>query len=196
MKNSREFPRIFLFSNFHIGNKKGFSSRNRISKNGNGGIVMNSKMIPSIFLLFLISAGCSNVENSAEKSDVASTVTNTNVLKIALTTEEFNSMFKKKSDETQYKDGKFELMDGTLVKADFYSYGVSALFEYATAVFYKEELASLQLITTVGINQIEEALSMNFEEIALVEPTENGYRIIFDSMFHDTNISVYPYEWE
>jgi hypothetical protein len=161
-----------------------------------GGKVMNSKMIPSIFLLFLISAGCSNVENSAEKTDVASTVTNTNVLKIALTTEEFNSMFKKKSDETQYKDGKFELMDGSLVKADFYSYGVSALFEYATAVFYKEELASLQLITTVGINQIEKALSMNFEEIALVEPTENGYRIIFDSMFHDTNISVYPYEWE
>jgi hypothetical protein len=37
---------------------------------------------------------------------------------------------------------------------------------------------------------------MNFEEIALVEPTGNGYRIIFDSMFHDTNISVYPYEWE
>lgn len=163
-----------------------------------GEIVMKSKTIPSIFLLLLITAGCANEENTEEvmESEVSSTVTNTNVLKIALTTDEFNSMFKKKANETQYKDGKFELMDGTIVQADFYSYGVSALFEYATAVFYKEELASLQLVTTVGVNQIEEELGMNFEEVALVEPTENGYRIIFDSMFHDTNISVYPYEWE
>jgi hypothetical protein len=163
-----------------------------------GEIEMRIKTIPSILLLLLIIAGCANEENAevAMDSKVTSTVTNNNMLNIVLTTEEFNSMFKKKSDETQYKDGKFELMDGTIVKADFYSYGVSSLFEYATAVFNKEELASLQLITTVGINQIEEALNMNFEEIALVEPTENGYQIIFDSMFHDTNISVYPYEWE
>jgi hypothetical protein len=162
----------------------------------NGGDSMNTKAISSIFLLFLITAGCANEEKSSDKKEVTSSVTNINVLKVALTTEEFNSMFEKKADETQYKDGKFELMDGTIVEADFYSYGVSALFEYATAVFYKEELASLQLITTVGIKQIEDKLGMKFDEIALVEPTENGYRIIFDSMFHDTNISVYPYEWE
>jgi hypothetical protein len=163
-----------------------------------GEIEMKIKRIPSILLLLLTIAGCANEENAevAKDSEETSIATNTNMLKIVLTTEEFNSMFKKKSEETQYKDGKFELMDGTLVEADFYSYGVSSLFEYATAVFYKDELASLQLITTVGINQIEEALNMNFEEIALVEPTENGYQIIFDSMFHDTNISVYPYEWE
>ncbi|CAG9608893.1 hypothetical protein [Pseudoneobacillus rhizosphaerae] len=162
------------------------------------GIEIRIKTILSILLSLLIIAGCANDENAevAMDSEVTSTVTNTNMLKIVLTTEEFNSMFKKKSDETQYKDGKFELMDGTLVTADFYSYGVSSLFEYATAVFYKEELASLHLITTVGIDQIEEALNMNFEELALVEPTENGYQIIFDSMFHDTNISVYPFEWK
>lgn len=157
---------------------------------------MNTKAITSIFLLFLITTGCANVEESTDKKEVTAVVANTNGLKVALTTEEFNSMFKKKADETQYIGGKFELMDGTVVQADFYSYEVSALFEYATAVFYKGELASLQLITTVGINQIEEALGMKFDENALVEPTENGYQIIFDSMFHDTNISVYPYEWE
>jgi hypothetical protein len=172
------------------------NNRNRISKNGNGGDRMYTKVISSIFLLFLITVGCSNVDKLADKNEETSTVTHPNVLKVALTSDEFNLMFKQKADETQYKGGKFELMDGTIVEADFYSYGVNALFEYATAVFYKGELASLQLITTVGINQIEDKLGMSFDEMALVEPTEDGYRIIFDSMFHDTNISVYPYEWK
>jgi hypothetical protein len=159
-------------------------------------VIVLRKYLLSIIFIIVLTTACTKDQVEKTDENASAPVINANQIKISLTTDEFNSMFKKKTDETQYKDGNFELMDGTLVKADFYSYGVSALFEYATAIFYKEELVSLQLITTVGIKQIEEGLGMNFEEIALVEPTENGYRIIFDSMFHDTNISVYPYEWE
>lgn len=119
-----------------------------------------------------------------------------NEIKIFISTEEFNSMFKKDEEEQQFKDGKLQLMDGTIVKADFYSYGLSAIFEYATAIFYKGELASLHLVTTLGVEEIESALGMTFDEIALVEENETGYQITFDSMFHESNISVYPYEWK
>jgi hypothetical protein len=160
------------------------------------GVIVMKKYLLLIILIIILATACTKNEiDKTDENDVIQVI-NANQIKISLTTDEFNSMFKKKADETQYKDAMFELMDGTRVKADFFSYEASALFEYATAVFYKGELVSLQVITTVGINQIEEGLGMNFEEIALVEPTGNGYRIIFDSMFHDTNISVYPYEWE
>jgi hypothetical protein len=143
-------------------------------------------LLSIIFLVLLI--GCSK-----EKEEEVAVHSN---VKLFITPEEFHSLFKKNADEAQYPEGKFQLMDGTVVNADFFSYSHSSIFEYATAIFYEGELASLFVETTVGIKQIESTLGMKFEGIAMVEPTLNGYQITFHSMFHDSNIAVYPFEWE
>jgi hypothetical protein len=140
-----------------------------------------------ILLVFFLITACSNSGVHTSQS--------INHVKLSITKEEFNSKYKNLSEEKQFENADFQLMDGTTVKADFFSYEPSALFEYATAIFYKDELAFLYLETTLGIEQIQSILNMKFDGIALVERLGHGYHITFDSMFHETNIGVYPYEW-
>jgi hypothetical protein len=158
----------------------------------------------SFVLILTFTTACANegisVKDPKTVEEVVSNETATetinNNVKLFITPDEFNSMFKKDEDATQFKDGKFELMDGSIVIADYFAYGTSYVFDYALATFYEGELANLQLDTTVSIEEIEEALGMKFDEIALVEKNQTGYFITFDSMFHETNISVYPFEWQ
>lgn len=146
------------------------------------------------FTTFLIFMLASFLVTACSKNEVH-TSQSINSVKLSITKEEFNSKYDKHSEEKQFENADFELMDGTKVKADFFSYEPSALFDYATAIFYKDELAFLYLETTLGIEQIQSILQMKFDEIAFVEPLGYGYHITFDSMFHETNIGVYPYEW-
>jgi hypothetical protein len=145
----------------------------------------------TFFLVFMLAmlfvTACS--DNRVQTTQSISSV------KLFISKDEFNSKYDKHREEKQFENADFQLMDGTRVKADFFSYEPSALFEYATAIFYKDELAFLYLETTLGIEQIQSILDMKFDEIALVEPLGHGYHITFDSMFHETNIGVYPYEW-
>jgi hypothetical protein len=144
----------------------------------------------STILIIVVTTACSKSNNQVEEM-----VTVTEA-KLFISTNEFNSKFKKDPDETQFKEGKFELMDGSIVYADHFSYKKSVMFDYATAIFFEDELASLQLETTLSIKEIESMLGMKFEGIAIAEPNRVGYQITFHSMFHESNISVYPYEWE
>jgi hypothetical protein len=151
-------------------------------------VCLSKRTIFLLSLVFLVLlTGCSN-----EKVEV---VGGESGRKLFISPDEFHSKFKK-SRETQYPNGKFQLLDGSMIHADFYSYGPSPIFEYATAIFYEGELASLLVETTVGIKQIESTLGMKFDELAMVEPTLYGFQITLHSMFHDSNIAVYPFEWE
>lgn len=144
----------------------------------------------STILIIVVTTACSKGNNQVEEMATATEA------KLFISTNEFNSKYKKDPNETQFNEGKFELMDGSIVHADLFSYKKSAMFDYATAIFYEDELVSLQLETTLSIKEIESMLGMKFEGIAIYEPNRIGYQITFNSMFHESNISVYPYEWE
>jgi hypothetical protein len=144
----------------------------------------------STLLIIVVTTACAINNNQVEEGVTVSKV------KLFISEDEFNSKFKQDPDENQFQEGKFELMDGSIVNADFFSYRKSAMFDYATAIFFEDELASLHLETTLSIEEIESLLGMKFEGIAIAEPNSLGYQITFHSMFHESNISVYPFEWE
>lgn len=120
----------------------------------------------------------------------------TTKLKTYITEKEFNKKFKFDSEEKQYKNGKFKLIDGTIVHADDYSYGECDLFDFAMATFYKGKLAHIQMDTTKSISEIESALGVQIKGNATVDPTIGGYEIIFNDTFADENIQVFPNEWD
>jgi hypothetical protein len=127
------------------------------------------------------------VEEPVESEEVAA--------KTTITLDEFNTLFNQDPEEEQIKEGKFQLADGSIVYADHFSYGKSEIFEYAMAIFYESELAQVQFETQATPEEIQEALGITFDD-ATVEETYTGYEVTFNDMFHESNISVYPFEWE
>lgn len=112
-----------------------------------------------------------------------------------ITEEDFNKKYKKDPEEKQYKDGKFELADGSIIKADDYSYGESDIFDYASAIFKNGTLVHLQIETDKSQEEIEEGLGITFNDGNTVIENRIGYEINFDETFLDENISVFPNEW-
>lgn len=119
------------------------------------------------------------------------------VTKTEITKEEFDSKYQLDPEETQYPNGKFELKDGTIVNADYMSYGESELFAYAMVTFYEGKLAEIQLETEASEEEIKAALGLtDFSEDTLVEPFDVGYEITFNPTFHESNVMWYPNEWD
>ncbi|WHY64698.1 hypothetical protein [Neobacillus sp. SuZ13] len=114
--------------------------------------------------------------------------------KTFITKDEFNKMFKIDTEEEQFNNGKFQLKDNSIVKADYLSYGENDLFDYALAVFYNGKLASIQIETSKSQEELEKAFGIKFGD--KIEPYKFGYEITFDKMFHESNISIYPNEWQ
>lgn len=115
--------------------------------------------------------------------------------KKTVTFEEFDSMFQQDPEEKQYFNGEFQLKNGSIVNADYLSYGESELFDYTMAIFYEGNLVEFQMETDATVEEIENVLGISFED-AQVEKYRFGFEVTFNNMFHDTNISIYPFEWE
>lgn len=115
-------------------------------------------------------------------------------VKTTVTLEDFNKLFKQDESETQYPNGKFELQDGSIVNADFFSYIGNDVSDYTTAIFSEGELAAVQFETSKSIDEIEKALGIAFED-SQVEKNRIGYEVTLNETFKESNISVYPFEW-
>jgi hypothetical protein len=127
-----------------------------------------------------------------EKEETETTVT---PVKTEITKDEFNQKFKFEVEEEQYEHGKFELSDGSTVNADYFSYGENELFVYALATFFEGKLADIQFETDKSQEEVAESLGISFEN-ATVEENNYGFEVNFNDMFLDSNISVYPNEWD
>lgn len=169
------------------------------------------KIFFSLVITILMLVGCSidsdkTAEETKEVSEevIAEEPTETEeevveepvVKKTYFTLEEFNKLFQLDPEETQYENGKFELMDGTIVNADYLWYEKSNLFEYAAAIFYQGELAFIQMETKAKPEEIESVFGVKMEDYKpFVKETSLGYEIIFNDLFFETNIKIYPNEW-
>jgi hypothetical protein len=172
------------------------------------------KIFLLISFIFLLVVGCSNetehtandnseqAENTLEPVEESTDhdhqeVADTHMeARYFIGLEDFNQLFEQDSQEEQFIDGKFQLADGTIVYADYFSYGKSELFDYATAIFYGGKLAYIQVETTSTPEEFLSALRITSDQNAAIDPNSNGFEITFDDMFHEKNISVYPFEWE
>jgi 5'-3' exonuclease len=131
--------------------------------------------------------------NEEDKEETEATVT---PVKTEITKDEFNQKFKlDPEEEQQYKNGKFELADGSTVNADYLFYVGGETFTYAMAIFFEGKLADIQFETDKSQEEVAEALGISFEN-ATVEENNYGFEVNFDEQFHDSNISVYPNEWD
>ncbi|MCM3730086.1 hypothetical protein M3196_00180 [Fictibacillus nanhaiensis] len=116
-------------------------------------------------------------------------------VKAEITKDEFNQKFKFEVEEEQYENGKFELADGSTINADYFSYGENELFVYALAIFHEGKLSDIQFETEKSQEEVAEALGISFEN-ATVEENNYGFEVNFDETFNESNISVYPNEWD
>lgn len=132
--------------------------------------------------------------DSTEEPKEEDTETTVTPVKTEITKDEFNQKFKFEAEEEQYENGKFELSDGSTVNADYFSYGENELFVYALATFFEGKLADIQFETDKSQDEVAEALGISFEN-ANVEENNYGFEVNFNEQFHDSNISVYPNEW-
>ncbi|MHC0038005.1 hypothetical protein [Pseudoneobacillus sp. C159] len=166
------------------------------------------KWYTMIFLIFLFVVGCSNEtkqvatdsaiqerENEESTSETESVVQEVED-RYFISLEEFNQLFEQDSKEEQFIDGKFQMADGTIVYADYFRYGKSDLFDYATAIFYGGKLAHIELETTTTPEEFLSSLRITQDQNAAIDPSPNGFKINFDDKFHEKNVSVYPTEWE
>lgn len=176
------------------------------------------KLYFMIFLIFLPLVGCSNeseqgandnvnqemevgettsepVEDKAEPTE-QEVIENDLPERSFIALEEFNQLFEQDPNEEQWIDGKFQLADDSIVYADYFSYGKSDLFDYATTIFYGGKLAYIQLETKSTPEEFLSALRITQDQDAAIEPIPNGFEITFDDMFHEKYISIYPNEWE
>lgn len=119
--------------------------------------------------------------------------------KTFLTKDEFNKRFKLDPNEKQYENGKFQLKDGSTINADYLTYSESELFTYATAIFYQGKLVHLQVETNKSLEEILKGLGITTTKDTKVETQNWGdtfvHEITFDKKFLDSNIAVYPNEW-
>jgi hypothetical protein len=166
-----------------------------------------------LVILLLVASACSSEETDGhtkeenKNSEVESNESEKNIeqkeekkaekeTKSYINLEEFNSKYVKSTDEEQYPNGKFQLKDGSKVHADYYTYSENDLFYYASAIFHDGKLATVQFETEATEKEIEDALGVKFGENVLVEQTGIGFEITFNELFHESNIGVYPFEWE
>jgi len=109
-------------------------------------------------------------------------------------------MFKLDSEEKQYPNGKFQLKGGSIVNADFLMYGENDLFDYASAIFYQGKLVHLQVETNKPAEEVFEGLGITPTKDVTVETKDWGetlvHDITFDKTFNDSNIAVFPNEWD
>jgi hypothetical protein len=168
-----------------------------------------------IFTLLLISAcsseGNSSLDNQDEikpvekdktdspeepKEEIKDEEPTVTPVKTEITKDEFNKKFKlDPEEEQQYENGKFELADGSTVNADYLFYVGGETFTYAMTIFFEGKLADIQFETDKSQDEVAEALGISFEN-ATVEENNYGFEVNFNDMFHDSNISVYPNEWD
>jgi hypothetical protein len=131
-------------------------------------------------------------KNSEEKSNSPG--------KTFLTKDEFNKMFNLDPEEKQYENGKFQLKDGSIIYADDLVYGESELFLYATATFYQGKLVHLQVETNKPAEEVFKGLGITPTKDVIVETKDWGdiivHDITFDKTFEDSNITVFPNEWD
>jgi hypothetical protein len=117
-----------------------------------------------------------------------------------LTTDEFNKRFKLDPNEKQYENGKFQLKNGSTINADYLTYGESELFTYATATFYQGKLVHLQVETDKSLEEIFKGLGITPTKDIKVETQNWGdtfvHDITLDKTFDDSNIAVFPNEWD
>jgi phage terminase small subunit len=120
--------------------------------------------------------------------------------KTFLTKDEFNKQFKLDSSEKQYENGKFQLKDGSTINADYLTYGESELFTYAIATFYQGKLVHLQVETDKSLEEIFKGLGITPTKDIKVETQNWGdtfvHDITLDKTFDDSNIAVFPNEWD
>lgn len=138
----------------------------------------------------------SKTEIKAESKKVIKSSVTKNIEK-SLTVDEFNKKFDQDPEEEQFPNGKYQLKDGSIVKADSYSYRESTIFDYATVTFFKGKIAHLQMDTKSSIESIEKGLGISLKD-ARIEKYKygNGYEVIFDETFSDENIARFPNEWD
>jgi hypothetical protein len=120
--------------------------------------------------------------------------------KTFLTKDEFNKMFKLDPEEKQYPNGKFQLKDGSIVNADYLMYGENDLFSYAMTIFYQGKLVHLQVETNKPVEEVFKGLGITPTKDVIVETKDWGdvliHDITFDKTFEDSNIAVFPNEWD
>lgn len=117
--------------------------------------------------------------------------------KISLTKGEFNKMFKQDTKEKQYPNGKFQLKNGSIVYADYLMYGNNDVFEDATVIFYKDELAQIQFTSKTTPEEAIEKLGLPVTDNSIIEQNKWGVcEIVINQDFHDGNIAVFPNEWD
>lgn len=97
----------------------------------------------------------------------------------------------------QYPNGKYQLKNGLIVNADSFNYEASDVFDYATVIFYEGKLVHLQVDTELSVDDSEKRLGISFHN-ATVEPYKfgSGYEFIFNEIFADENIAMFPNEWD
>ncbi|WP_409293866.1 hypothetical protein V1498_11820 [Peribacillus sp. SCS-26] len=115
--------------------------------------------------------------------------------KTEITFAEFDTKFERDPDMESYPKGVFQLSDGSKVNADYIQYREGGYFDYASAIFFEGKLASLQLETEATLGDVKAGLGVDLTN-AVVEERPIGYEITFDDRFAESNIAIYPNEWE
>jgi len=116
-----------------------------------------------------------------------------------LTLEDFNNRYELDTEYSDpYKDGKFELKDGSIVLADWYFYLDGETFEYASATFLDGQLVQAQLELKDGVTKENVLSELGLSEVGNYDLNEstNIVNVIIDERFEDANISRFPNEWD
>ena len=120
--------------------------------------------------------------------------------KTFLTKDEFNKRFKLDPNEKQYENGKFQLKDGSIINADYLVYGESNIFSSASTIFFQGKLVHLQVETDKSLEEILKGLGITTTKDTKVETKDWEdtfvHEITFDTTFLDSNIAVFPNEWD
>lgn len=117
-----------------------------------------------------------------------------------LTLEDFNNRYELDTEYSEpFIDGKFELIDGSIVYADWYFYLEGETFEYATGTFIDGQLVDAQLELKEGVSKedVLTELGLTNEEVSYeFNEMTNVVDVIIDERFGDDNIRRLPNEWE
>jgi hypothetical protein len=139
-----------------------------------------------------VSAVDSSTTQNTEELNIEEEVVET--FKTTITKEEFNNMFKLDPEEKQYENADFLLKDGSVVKGDYISYVGEKVFDYASAIFFNNNLTEVQFETVLTPNELEKALNLSFGKAEVTDHGNSIIEVIFDETLSEYTIQNYPFE--
>lgn len=117
---------------------------------------------------------------------------------VPITKEDFDSRYKRDSEESQYENSKTELKDGTVLNVDEIVYSNDESFDYVIATFHEGNLVHLQVETSKSKEESLNGLGLSENDYVRIKPSPSMtgiFDVVIDERFADENIAVFPSEW-